>query len=72
MKQFTITIKDDKAQIFLDILHELSFIEDIEDISSYNIPEDHKKIVRERIEKYKDRHGSYRDWDNIEDEIIFD
>lgn len=30
------------------------------------IPEEHKQIVRERINKYKDNPGSYHSWNDIE------
>ena len=33
------------------------------------IPEEHKQIVRERIEKYENNPGSYLSWDEIESKM---
>lgn len=63
MKQYTVSIPDDKSKLFLDILNELSFIESVEDISSIDISEEQKNIVRERIAKYNDK--DYQDWSDL-------
>ncbi len=68
MKQFTVSIQDDKTKLFLDILNELSFVENIQDLSSIDISEEHKNIVRERITNYGA--DKYQDWNDIE--INFD
>lgn len=33
------------------------------------IPEEHKKIVRERIKKYGDNPGNYVEWDSIDNKL---
>jgi hypothetical protein len=37
-----------------------------QNIDDIVIPEEHKQIVRERIKKYENSHGSYLSWDDIE------
>ncbi|MDF1546912.1 MAG: addiction module protein [Bacteroidales bacterium] len=64
MTQFTISIPDNKAAIFLEFMKSISFIEHIDIVE--NIPEKHKAIVRERIEKYKNNPEAYLEWDEIE------
>jgi hypothetical protein len=72
MKQYTITIPDDKAKAFITMIKGVSYIEKIEDSSSINIPEEHKQIVRERIKKYGNSPESYLDWDDVERSITLD
>jgi|GEM_PF-3957144 len=67
MKQFTVSIHEDKTKLFLDILNELAFVEDIQDVSAISIAEDQKNIVRERIAMYsKDK---YRDWNELDIDV---
>lgn len=35
-------------------------------LEDMEIPEEHKKVVRERIKKYEKKPGSYLSWDDIE------
>ena len=64
MTQFTISIPDNKASIFLEFMKSISFIKQIEIVD--DIPEAHKTIVRQRIEKYKNNPGEYLQWEEIE------
>jgi hypothetical protein len=41
--------------------------QNMEDIT---IPEEHKRIVRDRIKKYEDNPGSYLSWDDIERKMV--
>lgn len=72
MKRYTITIPDNKAQLFIDLLNELSFIEEIEEIPPIDIPEEHKQVVRDRIEKYSNSKKDYIEWEQMDNEIQFD
>ena len=46
--------------------------ENIIEQPNYPIPEEHKQIVRERIEKYKNNPDSYLTLDELEDSLNFD
>ncbi|RLD83075.1 MAG: hypothetical protein DRJ10_04185 [Bacteroidetes bacterium] len=72
MKQFTISIPDGKARIFLEFMNSLSFVNQIEEIDYFIVPEEHKKIVRERIRKSEAKPEILLDWDNVKDNFILD
>ena len=40
------------------------------DESVFDIPKEHKQIVRQRIKKYKDNPESYLTWENIEEKLV--
>ncbi|MEN8122105.1 MAG: hypothetical protein ABFS35_17280 [Bacteroidota bacterium] len=44
MKQFTISIPDSKANMFFEFMNSLSFVNHIEEIDYFIIPEEHKEI----------------------------
>lgn len=69
MKQYTITIPDNKASSFIDMMKSIGYVKNIEDSTAIEIPEEHKQIVRERIKKYKNSPESYLSWDDIEKNI---
>ena len=72
MKQFKVTIPDGKVQLFIEIMKSLSFVEDIEENAEMEIPEEHKSIVRERIEKYKNKTQDYTEWEDISQKLNLD
>ena len=72
MKQYTITIPDSKVSIFVEMMKSISFVKNIEEGYTMDIPEEHKSIVRERIKKYKNSPESYLEWDDIENKIKLD
>jgi hypothetical protein len=67
-----IAIPDDKAKAFIATIKGVSYIEKIENRSAKNICEEHKQIVRERINKYGNCPESYLDWDDVERYITWD
>ena len=69
MKHFTITIPDNKVRLFIEMMKSLSFVEDIVENDEIVIPEEHKAIVNERIEKYKNKPENYSDWEDIDQKI---
>ena len=69
MKQFTVTIPDNKMNLFVEMMGSISYVKKIEEIYTMEIPEEHKAKVRERIEKYRDNQESYLEWDEIESKI---
>jgi tyrosyl-tRNA synthetase len=72
MKQYTITIPDDEEFNFIELIKSLSYITNIEKNSILDIPEEHKQLVRERIEKYKNSPESYMTWEDIENKLKLD
>ncbi len=70
MKHFTITIPDNKENIFVDMMKSINYVKNIEEITSFDIPEEHKQIVRERVKKYSTE--IYLDWNDIEKNIKTD
>ncbi len=72
MKQYTITIPDNKVNSFIDMMNNISYVKNIEDTTEFDIPEEHKQIVRERIKRYENSPESYLNWDDIEKNIKLD
>ncbi len=75
MKQIAITIPDNKEALFIELMESLSFVQNIESVESVesvestDIPEWHKAIIDQRMENYKERPESYRDWEDVQKEI---
>ena len=72
MKQYTITIPDSKVSIFVKMMKSISFVKNIEESYTVDIPEEHKTIVRERIKRYENSPESYIEWDDIENKVKLD
>ncbi|RLD27471.1 MAG: hypothetical protein DRI54_01030 [Bacteroidetes bacterium] len=72
MKQYTITIPDNKADVFIEMMKKIQYVKHIEESYAVDIPEEHKNIVRERIKKYENKPGSYLEWDDIENKMNLD
>lgn len=67
MKVFSITIQDDKENIFIELMNSVSFVKKIEAVSDDNeIPLWHKAILDQRIE---DKAEDYLKWDSVQKEI---
>ena len=69
MKQITISIPDNKEQLFIDLMKSLSFVKKIEPVEIIDIPEWHKAILDQRMENYKNNPESYREWEDVKKEI---
>lgn len=72
MKQFTITIPDNKKDIFVDMMKSINYVKKIEESTPVDIPGEHMQIVRERIKKYENSPESYLNWEDIEKKIKLD
>lgn len=72
MKQFTITIPDNEEIDFIKLMKSISYIKNIERNNIFDIPEEHKQIVRNRIAKYENRPESYLTWEEIENKMKLD
>jgi hypothetical protein len=69
MKQFTIWIPDNKVEFFVELMKSISFVKSIEEEKVTKIPEEHKSMVRERIQKYENSPESYVEWDEMEEKF---
>jgi hypothetical protein len=65
MKQITLNIPEQQVEFFMNLIKRLGF-EALQD----NIPEEHKKIVRDRIKNTNTQ--DYVSWESIENQITFD
>ena len=71
MKQFTITIPDNMASSFIDMMKNITYVKNIEDSTTIDIAEEHKKIVRERMKASKKDPSRLLDWDKVKHKIKF-
>ena len=65
MKQITLNIPEQQVEFFMNLIERLGF-ETLQD----NIPEEHKKIVRDRVKNTNAQ--DYVSWESIENQITFD
>ena len=68
MKEVTLKIPDQKFDFFMNLVKELGF----EVSEKVEIPEEHKKVVRERVKKSEDNPQRLVEWDEVKDNFKFD
>ena len=71
MKQYTITIPDNMASSFVDMMKNITYVKNIEDSTVIDIPEEHKKIVRERMKASEKDPSRLLEWDKVKHKIKF-
>lgn len=69
MKNFTITIPDNKENIFIEMMKSISFVQKIKAANDSDISEEHKEIVRNRIQRMEENPESCLSWEDIERKI---
>ena len=69
MKNFTITIPDNKENIFIEMMKSITFVKKIQATNDIDISKEHKEIVRSRIKRMEEIPGSYLKWEDIEQKI---
>ena len=69
MKNFTITIADNKEDIFIEMMKSISFVKKIEAANDIYISEEHQKIVRHRIKRMEEHPETCLSWEDIESKI---
>ena len=69
MKNFTITIPDNKENIFIEMMKSISFVKKIEAANDISISEEHQEIVRKRIHRMDEHPESCLSWEDIEHKI---
>jgi hypothetical protein len=66
MKNFTITIPDDKENIFVEMMKSISFVKKIESANDIIISEEQQEIVHKRIQRMEEHPESCLSWEEIE------
>lgn len=69
MKSFTITIPDNKENIFIEFMNSISFVKKIEVADDIFIPEEDKQLVRKRLKQLEEQPESCNSWNDIESKI---
>lgn len=69
MKSYTITVPDNKEDIFIEMMKSINFVEKIQVVSETIIPEKHKETVRTRIQQMEEHPESCLNWEDIERKI---
>ena len=69
MKSFTISIPDNKEDLFIEMMKNISFVKNIKEESSSEIKQEHKDIVRMRIQRLNEHPESSLQWEDIERKI---
>lgn len=69
MKQIAVTIPDNKESLFIELLKSISFVKGIETIEDFEIPEEQKQIVRQRIEASETDPSRLLNWDEVKHKI---
>lgn len=69
MKNYTITIPDNKENIFVEMMKSIPYIKNIKEATFVDIPKEHKEIVRNRIQGLEEHPESCLSWADIEQKI---
>jgi hypothetical protein len=69
MKNFTITIPDNKETIFIEMMKSLSFVKKITAANDMDISEEQKEIVLSRMQYMEENPERYLSWEDIESKI---
>ena len=69
MKSFTITIPESIENIFIEMMKSLNFVEKIQEVPDFVIPEEQKEIVLSRLKKMEENSASCLTWEEIEQKI---
>ena len=69
MKNFTVTIPDNKENIFIEMMNSISFVQKIQASDDIAISEEQKEIVRNRIQRMEEDPESCLSWEDIERKI---
>jgi len=68
MKQVILNIPENKFLFFMELVKNLGFVKAAE----VSIPEEHKKIVRQRIADSDKNPERLLDWDNVKNDFNLD
>jgi len=68
MRQVILNIPENKYKFFMELMNSLGFSK----AEEYYIPEEHKTIVRDRIQKYNQDPSRLLEWDDVQDNFNLD
>ena len=71
MKSFTITIPDNKENIFIEMMKSINFVEKIQVAKEIEISEEHKRVVMDRLKAIEEYPENSISWKDIEQKINF-
>lgn len=69
MKNYIVTIPDNKENIFIEMMKNISFVQKIQASNDIDISEEQKGIVRNRIQRMEEDPESCLSWEDIERKI---
>jgi len=69
MKNFTITIPDNKENIFVEMMKSISFVKKIEAANEISISEEHQEMAHKRIHRMEEHPESCLSWEDIERKV---
>ena len=69
MKQIAVTIPDNKESLFIELLKSISFVKKMKTIEDFEIPEEQKEIVRQRINASLTDPSRLLEWDEVKSNI---
>ncbi|MBN2237119.1 MAG: addiction module protein [Bacteroidales bacterium] len=67
MAHFSVTVPDNKATFFRELLQSLSFKGERTD--EFELTQAQKSIIDQRLENYKNNPDSYLDWEDVQKDI---
>lgn len=67
MREVTLKIPEEKFEFYLELFEQLGLEPEFE----FEIPEEHKEIVRERIRIADENPDQLLDWDEVKDDFDF-
>lgn len=68
MKHISLSVPDDKYKFFMELIQNLDFVK----LEEVDIPEEHKALVRKRIEASNKNPDQLLDWDQVQDSLKLD
>lgn len=68
MKQVILNIPDSKYAFFMELVKSLGFVK----AADVTIPEEHKKIVKQRIAASEKHSERLLDWEEVKNDFILD
>lgn len=66
MRQLTLNIEDNKYPFFLELLESMDFVRVQEE---FDVSEEHKQMVRNRLKEIENKPERLLDWDKVKHQI---
>ncbi len=69
MKNITLSVPDSKFTYFLNLIKDMGFVKVIEGDSDYELSEEHKKILDERLKEHFENPSAGKRWEDVKKEL---